>query len=203
MKRLIIAVLGIVVLFGLAFAPSAVAPKKEKPPKSDALTVILTGDLATVDSCDKPNTKGVVDLVKGPRGTLQSTGPVPVVLTFGTTGATHTRDHLFDGSDKFALQGCHVAELLRLRFDGVLVALVLENMDLTALKVEKAGHREAFNLWAGVKGPDHFLVSLIEPVKGKLASELHHFDQHNGKAPEGHRDMEAFLGLLEITTDLS
>ena len=199
MKRFIIAVLGIVVLFGLAFAPSAVAPKKEKPPKSDALTVILSGDLETVASCINQDTEGVVDLVKGPRGTLESTGPVAVLLKFDST---HGRFHP-DESSTWDTPGCKVAEVLRLRFDGkILLALVLENMDLTALKVEKAGHREAFNLWAGVEGGDHFLGSLIEPVEGKLVSELHHFDRHNGKAPESHRDTKAFEGDLEITTDL-
>jgi len=142
-KNTILAIVILVaVVIAFSFPPLSSA---EKPPKATALTVTLgpegVGVLVTVSSCDvteKPATGTPVEMKQGPKGRIESTGPVAVWFDFSLM---HSREHL----STFVLPACVETGLLRVEFDDMNRLVFVQMFPIDETVVEgKVTHREGF-----------------------------------------------------------
>ena len=185
----IVVLVAVVIAFSLLPLTSA-----KKPSKPATLMVTLSGALATVDNCGDLNPTGV-DVVRGPKGTLESTGPVAIQFT--TFTESHARDP--GHGDPLNLPSCLGAELLRVEFYGTdLVFVQLIRMDGFKDKIQGVTHDDAFFFAAHEIYP-----GTAQEVDGYFDSFIRHGDSHKGKQhPPDHSEI-AFRLPLAITGDLS
>ena len=200
------AILAIVVLVAVVIAFSFLPVASAKKPPIATVTLgtvsegLPVGAVVTVKDCgDDPLIPTPVNMVRGSKGSLETTAPVPVFLNFGVD---HTRAHpfpLIGGSLTFALPGCHVADhdgftSFRVRFDdeGKLTFVEFIGLDLIghdgSFKVDGITHLEGFAFAGDDADGDGIFDSFLRH---------NHLDKGKKKPV---RDVEfAFEGDLTIT----
>ncbi len=198
-KNTILAILVLVaVVIAFSFLPLSSA---KKPPKPTALAVTLgpegVGVLFTVgSSCDvteKPATGTPVEMKRGPKGTIESTGPVAVWFDFSLT---HSREHL----STFVLPACVETGLLRVEFDDMNRLVFVQMFPIDETVVEgKVTHTEAFVFAAHEVYPG---TESYQTVDGYFDSFIRHYDSHDKGKDKGHVEI-VFRVPLAITGTLS
>lgn len=192
-------VLLVAVVVAFSFLPLSSA---KKPPKATALVVTLgpegVGVLFTVgSSCgvtEKPGTGMPVEMKRGPKGTIESTGPVAIWFDFSLT---HEREHAFDGLSTFVLPACVETGLLRVEFDDMNRLVFVQMFPIDETVVEgKVTHTEAFAFAGHEIYPG---TESYQTVDGYFDSFIRHADSHDKGKDKGHSEIAFGRSQLRIT----